>query len=224
VVQDLHIELHNTRFRLARWRTAEGVYLKGQLPAAVQDHHFGPHLRSYVLYPYYHQHVTQPLLLQQLYAFGVDLSSGQLSRLLTEGHAGFQAEAVLRAGQEVSRSLNVDDPSARHQGKNGDCLYLGSAYFAWYQSDLTKDRWNFITVWWRASPGLPRRCRGGGVSAGPRGEPVAHRALHLPGGDAPVGRGELGGVAEGPGHPQGRGSALGERSGAPGQPGSAGLA
>jgi hypothetical protein len=154
VVQDLHIELHNTRFRLARWRTPEGVYLKGQLPSPVQAYHFGPHLRSYVLYQYYHQHVTQPLLLQQLHAFGVDISRGQLSRLLTEGQAGFHAEAqaLLRAGLEVSRYLNVDDTSARHQGKNGYCLYLGSQYFAWYQSGLTKDRLNFITVLWRASP------------------------------------------------------------------------
>jgi hypothetical protein len=104
VVQDIRIELHNTRFRLARWLTAEGIYLKGQLPEEAQDHHFGPHLRSYILYQYYHQHVTQPLLREQLHAFGIDISSGQIARLLTEGHEGFHAEtdAVLRAGLEVS--------------------------------------------------------------------------------------------------------------------------
>jgi hypothetical protein len=154
VGQDLRIELHNTRFRLGRWLTSPGTYLKGSLPEEVQGYHFGPRLRSYVLYQYYHQHVTQPLLLQQLHAFGVDISSGELSRLLTGGHEGFHAEtdAVLRAGVEVSTYLNVDDTSARHQGKNGYCLYVGSQYFAWYQSGLTKDRLNFITVLWRASP------------------------------------------------------------------------
>ena len=154
VVQDIRIELHNTRFRLGRWLTSPGTYLKGSLPEEVQGYHFGPHLRSYTLYQYYHQHVTQPLLLQQLHAFGVDISSGELSRLLTGGHEGFHAEtdAVLRAGVEVSTYLNVDDTSARHQGKNGYCLYVGSQYFAWYQSGLTKDRLNFITVLWSASP------------------------------------------------------------------------
>lgn len=103
-VQDIRIELHNTRFRLGRWLTAPSPYLKGLLPEEVQGYHFGPHLRSYVLYQYYHQHVTQPLLLQQLHAFGVDISSGELSRLLTAGHEGFHAEthAVLQAGVEVS--------------------------------------------------------------------------------------------------------------------------
>jgi hypothetical protein len=154
VVQDLRIELHNTRFRLGRWLTAPGTHLKGSLPEAVQGYHFGPHLRSYALYQYYHQHVTQPLLLEQLHAFGVDISSGELSRLLTEGHASFHAEtdALLRAGLEVSTYLNVDDTSARHQGKNGYCLYVGSQHFAWYQSGPTKDRLNFITVLWSASP------------------------------------------------------------------------
>jgi Transposase IS66 family len=154
VVQDIRIELHNIRFRLGRWLTAPGTYLKGSLPEEVQGYHFGPHLRSYVLYQYYHQHVTQPLLLEQLRAFGIDISSGELSRLLTAGHEGFHAEtdALLRAGMEVSTYLNVDDTSARHQGKNGYCLYLGSQYFAWYQSGLTKDRLNFITVLWSASP------------------------------------------------------------------------
>jgi hypothetical protein len=94
------------------------------------------------------------LLLEQLHAFGVDISSGQLARLLTEGHAAFHAEtdAVLRAGLEVSTYLNVDDTAARHQGKNGYCLYLGSQYFAWYRSSSTKDRLSFITVLWNASP------------------------------------------------------------------------
>jgi hypothetical protein len=41
-VQDIRIELHNTRFRLARGHTPEGDYLKGELPKEVQDHHFGP--------------------------------------------------------------------------------------------------------------------------------------------------------------------------------------
>jgi transposase IS66 family protein len=73
---------------------------------------------------------------------------------LTEGHEGFHAEteAVLRAGLEVSSYLNVDDTSARHQGKNGYCLYLGSQFFAWYRSSLTKDRLSFISVLWNSSP------------------------------------------------------------------------
>jgi hypothetical protein len=83
-----------------------------------------------------------------------DLCSGQLARLLSEGHAAFHAEteAVLGAGLEVSTSLNVDDTSARPQGNNGYCLYVGSQSLAWYRSALVKDRLSFMTVLGNAAP------------------------------------------------------------------------
>jgi hypothetical protein len=107
-----------------------------------------------MLYQHDHQPVTQPLLLEQLRACGVDIASGQLARLLSEGHEGFPAEtdAVLRAGLEGPSCLNVDDTSARHQGQNGYCLYLGRQYFAGSRSRLTQDRLSFITVRWNSSP------------------------------------------------------------------------
>ena len=154
-VQDLRIELHHTRFRLARWHTPEGASLQGQLPEEAQGHHFGPHRRSYMLYQYYHQHVTQPLLHEQRHAFGVDISSGPLARLLTEGHTACHAEtdAVRRAGLEVATYLKVDDTSARHPGKHGYCLYVGSQSFAWDRSALVKDRLSvIITVLGSAAP------------------------------------------------------------------------
>ena len=42
VVQGLIIKAHNIRYRLQTWRTREGIYLNGQLPASVQGHHFDP--------------------------------------------------------------------------------------------------------------------------------------------------------------------------------------
>jgi hypothetical protein len=42
--------------------------------------------------------VTQPLLLEQLHAWGIEMSTGQLNRLLTEGHERFHEEkAELKA-------------------------------------------------------------------------------------------------------------------------------
>jgi hypothetical protein len=50
VVQDLRIGVHNTRDRLERWITPEGVSLIGQLPAEIGGMHFGPQLRAFILY------------------------------------------------------------------------------------------------------------------------------------------------------------------------------
>ena len=74
VVQDLIIKTHNTCYRLAQYQTPDGRYLCGQLPEAVKGCHFGKNLISFILYQYHHQHVTQPLLLEQLHDFGVRIS------------------------------------------------------------------------------------------------------------------------------------------------------
>ncbi len=61
------IKPHNVLYRLAIWQTPEGKYLRGSLDKEIrQQGHFGALLKTYVLYQYYHCHVTQPLLLEQL--------------------------------------------------------------------------------------------------------------------------------------------------------------
>jgi hypothetical protein len=148
VVQDIVLKNHNIRYRLERWTTPQGDYVTGKLPPEVIDGHFGPTLVSYVLYLYYHSHVTQPLIRQHLQAFGVDISTGQISRILTEGKDQFHTEkdAILRTGLEVSRYVNVDDTGARHNGKNGYCTHIGNEYFAWFESTESKSRINFLTL------------------------------------------------------------------------------
>jgi len=42
VVQDLLIQPHTIRYRLARWETAEGETLIGRLPISLAGRHFGP--------------------------------------------------------------------------------------------------------------------------------------------------------------------------------------
>ncbi len=71
-VQGIIIKAHNTRYRLAIWKTPTGEYLKGKLPEQVRRlGHFDSTLRSYLLYQYHHCHVTQPLLLEQLREWGL---------------------------------------------------------------------------------------------------------------------------------------------------------
>lgn len=85
--------------------------------------HNGGGLQSYVLYQYYHGHVTQPLILKQLLELGMDISSGQVNRIITEGKEGFheEKEEILRVGLQISGHINVDDTGARHKGENGYC-------------------------------------------------------------------------------------------------------
>jgi len=147
MVQGLRIELHNVCYRLECWRTPEGELIKGELPDSVEGH-FSAELRGFALQQHYHCHVTQPLLLEELRDRGVDISSGQVSRILTERNDAFHREKadVLGAGLDVSDYIHVDDTGARHAGKNGYCTHIGNDLFAWFESTGSKSRVNFLEL------------------------------------------------------------------------------
>ena len=147
IVQDLRFEPYNTRYRRARYQLPDGTVITAPLPPDVKSH-FGPTLRQYALYQHFHNHVTQPLLHEELLEVGVDISAGQINRLLTEGHEAFYQEKddLLPAAREVSAYLQTDDTSARHQGKAGHTLHIGNDLFASFFTTDTKSRVNFLKI------------------------------------------------------------------------------
>jgi hypothetical protein len=148
IVQDLHIESHNIRYRLEHWVTPQNESVTGQLPNSVSNQHFGPQLISYILYQYHHCQTTQPLLLEQLREWGIDISSGQINQILLQGQDTFHAEkdSCLQAGLAASSYVTVDDSGARHQGKNGFVTHIGNHWFGWFQSTDSKSRINFLEL------------------------------------------------------------------------------
>lgn len=148
-VQGIVLRTHNVLYRRERWESPQGESIVAELPQKVQalnGGHFDPSVDSFILYQYYHSHVTQPLILEQLLDLDVDISAGQVNRIITEGKDRFHAEKdeILRVGLEVSSHINVDDTGARHQGKNGYCTHIGNELFAWFQSSQSKSRINFL--------------------------------------------------------------------------------
>ena len=103
---------------------------------------------SYGLPQYYHVHVTQPLLLEQVHDGGVEMSAGPLNHLLTESHERFHEEkAQLKAvGLAVSPYFQADDTGARHQGQHGYCTYIGNDLVAWFASTAPKSRVNVLEL------------------------------------------------------------------------------
>lgn len=148
VVQDMKITSFNTRYRLAYYLLPDGSTLTGKLPKALNGQHFGNELRSYVLYQYHHCQVTQPLLCEQLRDWGVDISSGQLNRLLQQGHEAFHQEKdeLLNKGLASTGYITTDDTGGRHLGNNGYVTHIGNEFFAWFQSSDSKSRINFLSI------------------------------------------------------------------------------
>src|SRR3954463_47888 len=149
VVQDLIIHPRVIRYRRERWQAPDGQNLVAELPADIRpDSHFGPTLIAFIIHQYHHQHVTQPLLWEQLDQLGIDISTGQLSRILTEGKDAFHREKdqLLPAALEVSPFVQVDDTGARHRGRNGYCTQIGNDLFASFESTGSKSRLNFLEI------------------------------------------------------------------------------
>jgi transposase IS66 family protein len=151
VVQDLEIKNVTTRYERARYDLAEGGSVLAPFPAGVlpvAGGHFGAGLVVYILDQYHQAGVTEPLLLAQLWEYDIDISVGQLHRLLTENKDSFHQEKaeVLAVGLAESSFIGTDDTGARHQGKNGFCTVICNDLFAYFESTDSKSRLNFLQV------------------------------------------------------------------------------
>ena len=100
------------------------------------------------MYQYYHSHVTQPLIPEQLKEYGIDISSGMINRIITENKEQYheEKEKILSAGLKFSGHINVDDTGARHNGENGYCTHTGNEFFAWFKSTESKGRISFLQL------------------------------------------------------------------------------
>jgi len=147
-VQDIKIKVETICYQRERWQLASGETCMGELPESVKGHHFGENLRAFILYQYFHNHVTQPLLLNQLRELGISISAGQLSNLLTKKQTDFKEEKedLLRQGLKHSEYIQVDDTGARHRGKNGVCTQVGNQYFTFFKTTTSKSKNNFLTL------------------------------------------------------------------------------
>jgi hypothetical protein len=151
VVQELVIHNENTRYLRARYDLPGGGSVLAPFPVGVlpvAGGHFGANLVAYILDQYHQAQVTEPLLLAQLWEYGIDISAGQLHRILTDNHEPFHQEKgeVLAAGLLESSYLGTDDTGARHRGHNGYCTALGNELFAYFESSDSKSRLNFLQV------------------------------------------------------------------------------
>jgi hypothetical protein len=151
VVQDLVIRPETTRYLRARYELPAGGSVLAPFPPGVLPlggGHFGANLVTYVLDQYHQAQVTEPLLLEQLWEYGIDISAGQLHHLLTADKDAFHQEKaeVLTAGLSTSSYIGVDDTGARHQGHNGFCTAIGNDLFSYFESTDSKSRLNFLQV------------------------------------------------------------------------------
>ena len=148
-VQELLITTKVTRYLRERVVTPDGHSLLAPLPDGVPPgSHFGANLIAFLLHQHFGCNVTQPLLHRQMRQMGIDISAGQINRILTEGHGSFHQEKaeVLTVGLQTAGYVGVDDTGARHGGHNGFCTAIANDLFACFESTDSKSRLNFLAV------------------------------------------------------------------------------
>lgn len=147
VVQDLIFKSQTICYRRLVYRLPDGSLIVGQRPQGV-DSHFGPGLREFILMQVHQNHVTQGRLLEQLREANIDISAGQLSNILLQGHEAFHAEKddLLPVARQISGYLHCDDTSARHRGQSAVCTHIGNELFASFSTTDCKSRLNFLRL------------------------------------------------------------------------------
>jgi DNA-binding protein H-NS len=82
-VQEIVFGNHNIRFKIREFRLPDGTIVSGKLPQEF-DSHFGPTMQTFINYQHYQCGVPQNLILEQMRELNVDISEGQINRILTK--------------------------------------------------------------------------------------------------------------------------------------------
>jgi len=103
----------------AKRRKTGGLIIHETIPVPLEGLPEGTRQNGYVLYQHHQNQVTQPLIHEELLDLGMDISTGQIDRLLTEGHDPFHEEkdALLHMKeQKLSKTLLARLAAATRRG------------------------------------------------------------------------------------------------------------
>lgn len=144
-VQDIKIQSFNTKYRRSLWKTPDGNLIYAQLPAHIKGH-FGNELKCYIISMHYGMHVPQNKIHSFLLEIGVQISAGEIDRILSSDKEEFhkEKEEILETGLKISPFIVADDTGLRHKGINGYCTHIGNDLFAYFKSSDRKNRINFL--------------------------------------------------------------------------------
>jgi hypothetical protein len=148
VVQDIQIKTDNVRFWKEKYYApSTGKSYLASLPAGYEGE-FGPGLRALVITLYYASEMTEPKIIEFLSHFGLSISAGQVSNMLTKKNELWHTEKdeIYQAGLASSSWQHIDDTSTRVDGQNQHCHVLGNPLYTAYFTRPRKDRLTIIEI------------------------------------------------------------------------------
>jgi hypothetical protein len=158
VVQDILVKTDNVRFRKEKYYSASrGKIYLAKLPRGYEGQ-FGPGVKALIPALYFGMGSSEPKILEFFANVGVNISKGELSRLLIENQDEFHAEsdAVYESGLRSSVWQHTDDTLTRVNGENQHCHVVCNPVYSAYRTLPHKNRLSVLDV---LRNGRPRRFR-----------------------------------------------------------------
>ena len=107
---------------------------------------FGPGIKTMIITLYYGGNMSEPKIIELLSHWGISISDGQVSNLLTKGHEPWHEEKaeIYRAGLGSGSWQHIDDTGTRVNGENQYCHIVSNPYYTAYFTRPRKDRLTVI--------------------------------------------------------------------------------
>ena len=126
-----------------------------RVPPEYRQGHYGPLLVGYILYQHYQCRVPQPLIHEQLREWGIDISTGQLHRLLCEHQRDLSGRTAAGAAGGVRDRPLMSTPMTRERVTRATMATApssGNAYFTYFRTTERKSRQSFLETLQGESP------------------------------------------------------------------------
>jgi len=149
VIQDLKIVTDNIEFKLEMYYSPslKKTFI-APLPTEYQGSEFGPGIKALTISLYRDSGMTVSAIERFLKTFGIHISHGKISSMLTEGHDDFhqEKESIVDAGLQASLYQQMDDTGCRVNGKNHYTHVLCNDFFTAYFTYPRKDRLTLLDL------------------------------------------------------------------------------
>ncbi len=147
VVQDLRIQSHNIRYRLAIWHSPSQGRLRGELPRGVTGE-YGPDLKALLVSLKYVAGTSLPRAHEFVKHCGVVISPATVSNIVRDTAKLFQAEKeeIFRAGLAATTYQHIDDTSARVGGEFWHTHIVCNPFHSTYFTTPHKDRLTIVDL------------------------------------------------------------------------------
>jgi len=148
VVQDLKIESDNIEFKKEVYYSAsqKKTYM-GKLPTGYEGE-FGPRIKALAIIMKNVCNMSEPNILDFLHNFKVQISAGTLSNILIKDKEQFHQEKneIYKAGLEASAYQQIDETSARVNGRNYHTHIVCNPFYSAYFTTEKKDRLTVLEI------------------------------------------------------------------------------